>query len=83
MPEVINAWGHQMQGWQVAALFCGIAVFLWGLGLYRVKVLEGRSHVEALERIRLLDGARISDNGSRGDENYVGVGDVVRADKNK
>ena len=83
MPEVIDAYGHQMQGWQVAVLFGGIALFLWGAALYRVYVLEGRSHVEALERIRLLDGASRPDNGSSGDDNHVGVGDVVRAEKER
>ena len=38
--------------------------------------LESFEHVEALERARIRDSGRSPDNGGRGDENYVGLGDV-------
>ena len=78
MPEIEPRDGVDL----LASLILMLPVLgLWLAALYWYGRLESKDDAEALERVRIRNGIRRPDNGGCGDENYVGLGDVVRAEK--
>lgn len=80
MPEVIDAFGHQIQGWPIALIVVvplAIAFVFCTVWFARMESLD---HAEALERIQRRDTHSNPNDVSGGGDDWH-VGRVVRAEK--